>query len=88
MSSHCTFEVTDMKSMEAWLHSKEDEVKAWPGVESIVFAKTSESTIMSVVVYESRDAMDANGPRFKAAMGETQAFVSSVKRDVGEVIVV
>ena len=76
-----------MAGMSTWLAEKIAEFKAWPGVESMLFAKINDWAIMSVVVYESREAMDKNADRFKAAVAEVSGkYISTVTRSIGEVI--
>tara|TARA_B100000475_G_scaffold120386_1_gene87902 strand:- start:153 stop:440 length:288 start_codon:yes stop_codon:yes gene_type:complete len=88
VTSHVTFEVDDMASMCEWLLEKKEEVAGWPGLESMVFSKTGENEIMSVVIYEDAAAMAANSERFRAIMGTGYGMhFSSFTRSVGEVVV-
>ena len=89
VTSHVTFEVDDMASMCEWLLEKKEEVAGWPGLDSMVFSKTDENKIMSVVIYEDAAAMAANSDRFKKVIGEAAGLqlFTTFTRIVGEVIV-
>ena len=78
-----------MASMCEWLVEKKEEVAGWPGLDSMVFSKTGENEIMSVVIYEDAAAMAANGDRFKKVIGEAAGLQLFTKftRIVGEVVV-
>ena len=78
-----------MASMCEWLLEKKEEVAGWPGLDSMVFSKTGENEIMSVVIYEDAAAMAANSDRFKKVIGEAAGLqlFTTFTRIVGEVIV-
>ena len=89
VTSHVTFQVNDMAGMCEWLLEKKEEVAGWPGLDSMVFSKTDENKIMSVVIYEDAAAMAANSDRFKKVIGEAAGLqlFTTFTRIVGEVIV-
>jgi hypothetical protein len=76
-----------MAGMCEWLLEKREEVAGWPGLDSMVFSKTGENEIMSVVIYEDAAAMAANSDRFKKVMGSGAGFFTQFTRSVGEVVV-
>ena len=88
VTSHVTFEVNDMAGMCEWLLEKKEEVAGWPGLDSMVFSKTGENEIMSVVIYEDAAAMAANGDKFKSIMSTGAGkYFTTFTRSVGEVVV-
>jgi len=51
--------------MTTWLHSKNAEFTAWPGLKSMTFAKLDDTTIKSSVVYASLKDLEANQANFE-----------------------
>mmetsp|Transcript_80238 Transcript_80238/g.117620 ORF Transcript_80238/g.117620 Transcript_80238/m.117620 type:complete len:115 (+) Transcript_80238:414-758(+) len=87
-TSFVTYKVKSgkLEEMTTWLHSKNAEFTAWPGLKSMTFAKLDDTTIKSSVVYASLKDLEANQANFEAAVAELKGMLQCAPvREFGEV---